>query len=143
MSKMIKDDSVQEYIKKENLVKQIGHIAFSFKYLSNNNAYGKKAVDKADIHAELFERMIQLSHVSIMKARAEGKIQGCEPIKYGKFNTQMKTVLDNIEIIQKDSTLSVFRFGNQKYRMICKSDDAHANVLYIIGFDIDFTAYNH
>lgn len=55
----------------------------------------------------------------------------------------MRDYLKNSEIITKDSKEAVFRFGNQQYRLICKDDLNHPNLMHIIAFDFDFSAYNH
>ena len=76
-------------------------------------------------------------------AKASGKISGCEPIPYKSFSSNMQSILDHIDIVSRDSFLTVFRFGGNDYRLICKTDLQHPNILHVIAFDFDFSAYSH
>ena len=37
----------------------------------------------------------------------------------------------------------VSRFYQNNYRLLCKSDLNHGNLLHIIAFDFDYSAYSH
>ena len=141
---MIKDRTVQDYIKESNLVKPIEHIVFSFKYVSSNKNYGLSALRKENRALfPLIKRLNELSQKDILSARFEGKQQGCEPLPYNNLDNRLKQTLSNVPIIEKNSTLSVFRFGSNDYRLICKSDACHSNILYILAIDLNFNAYAH
>ena len=43
----------------------------------------------------------------------------------------------------KDQKVYVFRLNSQNWRMIGIKSEINTDVLHIIGFDFDFTAYNH
>ena len=53
------------------------------------------------------------------------------------------TLTFNIDIISGDSKVVIFQFCNHNYRLICKDDIMHPNLMYVIAFDFDYSAYNH
>ena len=129
-------------------IKPLPHISFNLKYLTTNKSYCFKTL-KGDVRksekafSELFVKLCNISELTLDDAKARGKIQGCEPIPYFQFSKSFQQVMDGIDVISKDSTLSVFRFCQNDYRIICKTDVQHSNLLYIIGFDFDYSAYDH
>lgn len=44
--------------------------------------------------------------------------------------------------LPEDENVLIFRFKSSDYRMLCVKDKKR-EVLYIIGFDFDFSAYDH
>ncbi len=131
-------------------IQEEDHILFSFKHLTNNRKYGLDPVnnmglrDGNEAYKALLDKFTTLSQMNYSGIFGIGKRQGgCDPIPYTSFGMQMKSIMDNIDLIKKDSVLSVFYFGGRKYRLICKQDIQNRNLLYVIGFDWDFTAYNH
>ncbi len=128
--------------------KPVEKISFNFKYITSNKTYGLKYFcgdcrNSEKALSELFNKLEELSKITLTDAKANGKIQGCEPLKYSKFNLSFQQIMDNTDIISKDSSLEVFRFCQNNYRLICKPDIIHTNLLYIIGFDFNYSAYNH
>ncbi|MBR1736421.1 MAG: hypothetical protein IJ736_05325 [Firmicutes bacterium] len=61
-------------------------------------------------------------------------------LEYGCFKESFQGILDGIPIISRDSKLTVYRFGKNNYRIICKHKD---NIMYVIRFDFDYSAYDH
>jgi hypothetical protein len=45
--------------------------------------------------------------------------------------------------LSEDSKIIVFRFNNQKSRILGVRSQECNSILYIIGYDWDFSAYNH
>lgn len=105
--------------------------------------FGKDLRGSHLAHAALIERMRQLGQISIDEARARGKEAGSEHIPYKSLSKPMQGICDSIEIISKDSDLTVFRFQQNNFRILCKADMNHANLMYIIAFDFDYSAYDH
>ncbi len=123
-------------------------ITFSFRYFTDKkdfslDYFNGQARDKLKAYEALHEKMAQLSEFTTEQCKQNGKISGCEGIPYVNFNQGFKSIIDNCEIISRDSKMSVFRFGNQNYRLICKTGIKDNNVLYIIGMDWNFSAYPH
>lgn len=124
------------------------NITFSFRYLVSNKKYSfkyfrKNTRNSSDAYEALIDRMQQLCKQNMNSAKASGKISGCEPIPYKSFSSNMQSILDHIDIVSRDSFLTVFRFGGNDYRLICKTDLQHPNILHVIAFDFDFSAYSH
>lgn len=123
-------------------------LSFNFKYLTKNSKYNfdyfeKDIRKRHDAYDKLYTRLKELSANNFMFWKQAGKISGCEPIPYDRFNDPFKSVLSNVEIVSPDSQLAVFRFSNNDYRIIGKQGIKEDNVIYIIGFDFNFSAYDH
>lgn len=123
-------------------------ISFNFMYLTNKKDYNfdffdKNKTNRLAAYDKLHEKMKELSKITMQQCKERMKISGSESIKYNEFNESFKSILDNTEIVSKDSSLAVIRFFQNKYRVICKTGIIDNNVLYVIGFDFDYSAYNH
>ena len=122
---------------------QISHVVFSFKYLTNNKNYGMKSLPTG-AHELLFSQLVLLSQSSLMKLSESPRDKGgYENIKLSMFKESFQGMAMRFDIISRDSTLRVFRFGQNKYRLITKPDINHQHLLYIIGFDTQYKAYSH
>lgn len=131
-----------------NQVTRLSHISFSFKYLTSNKNYNfsyfKQDVRKRhDAYEMLFQRMKDLCRQDMISAKNNGKITGCEPIPCKQLSTALQTICKTIDIISNESFVSVFRFGQNNYRMLCKTDLNLPNLLHIIAFDFNYSAYDH
>ena len=114
--------------------------------MTSNNRYGFKQIavgDKIAAYESLFSRLEELSRIDVVQAHNLGKIQGMEKIPYVQLSRSMQMICDGTRIVTRDSKIVVFRFCNQKYRLLCKDDITHPNLMYVIAFDFDFSAYNH
>jgi len=128
--------------------KRMEHISFNLKHLTSNKAFclkwfGNDFRNREKALSELFARLGDLSTITMNEAKKRGKISGCEPLHYSRFNANFQGVLKGIDILSKDSVLSVFRFCQNDYRMICKTDITYPDLVYILAFDFDYSAYNH
>ena len=133
---------------KINETPKVDKICFGYSYLVANkqfnfNFFKKSYKEKLKAHEALEKRMMELCNYSLKETKDMGKIKGSESFSINSFSNNFQQATKSINIISGDSKLIIFRFGEQEYRLICKSDTNHNNVLHIIGFDFDFSAYNH
>lgn len=144
----IRDKNARKVEIKRPSAPLISNIAFSFKHLTNNKqhcfSYFRNEMRNSHAAYEaLVKRMQELCNIDMNGAKQMGKISGCEPMPYKELSETIQKICDGTGIISKDSSLSVFRFNQNNYRMLCKTDINHSNLLYIIAFDFDFSAYDH
>ena len=143
--KKIKDNKNIE--SKVSLVQPIEKICFSFAHFTSNKGYSmrffKGGTEKANAFDALFDRLTELSQVSVKSIQGYPKESGFEKIPWNQLNTSVQQICDNVDVVSRDSKLTVFRFGSQKYRLLCKDDVIHSNLMYVIALDLDFSAYNH
>lgn len=126
----------------------VPYIAFSFKYLTSNNTYGVEYFrqDRNNgykMHVSLIKWMEEVCCMTIAEVRSRAKSSGGEQIPCRALDDRVRHICKSTGIITDDSVLTVFRFCNQKYRILCKSDVVHSNLLYVLAFDFDYSAYNH
>ncbi len=129
-------------------VKPLTHIVFSLRYLTESKNFGLEYFGKDlrkshEAYVAFVSRMRELCQVDIVTAQMSGNIFGSEHIPYKMLSKSMQSVCDSVEIISKDSDLTVFRFYQNNYRLLCKADLNHGNLLHIVAFDFDYSAYNH
>lgn len=142
-------DKLNDTVKKGNdASKQSPLVSFSFKYLTDNKSFnfeyfGSDMRNRHDAYEALCKRLQELSDYGIEKLMNMQKKQGCESIPYSDFYDSFKSVLNKVEVVSKDSKLWIFRFSSGNYRIIAKSNVLDGNILYIIGFDFDYSAYDH
>lgn len=131
------------------LVEKHPYIMFSFRYLTSNKHYNFNYFDNKDIKRcnsayESFLNLMQaLCQTNISEVRMVNKTRGAETIACNQFNSSIQTFLKTLGFIEASSKLIIIRFHSQDYRLICKSDPTHNNLLYILAFDFDYSAYNH
>ena len=126
--------------------KALEKLCFGFEFLSHNGHYGLKVLEKnknADACISLLEKLQELSKIDIVTAHAFGKKRGMEKIPIKQLNEDAQKVCLNSGIVTNDSKITIFRFGSQDYRIIGKDDVNTPNLIHIIGFDGDFSAYDH
>lgn len=115
--------------------------AFSFRYLTRNNQYQfdyfSNQNDKDKMMSLLLERVREISEKPYTYWNGLSKNQGSEMIPY----SEMK-VNPNGLILSQDDKLIVFRFNRQQYRIIGIRIES-CPILYIIGFDFNYSAYSH
>lgn len=141
--KKLKDSSKQE---KLHFLSPLEKICFSFEKMSSNKNYSFNSLAKGIKETALQDFVDKLKFFSSANFSyfiTMSKNKGFESIPYNQLSESVKQICDGTSIITHDSKLIVFRFGNGKYRAICKNDTIHSNLLYIIACDFDFSAYNH
>ncbi len=123
-------------------------ILFSFRYMTSKKEYSfdyfkKNKGEKIAVYEAFYEKMKKLSDLTMQECIERGKISGCEAIPFASFSEGFKSILNEIEIVSNDSQLAVFRFYKNDYRLVCKRGITNKNVLYVIGYDFNYTAYGH
>lgn len=144
----IKDKKKSKDTISQSAIQPLSNISFSFKYLTSNkeHSFAYFNSDMRNSHTAyeaLVQRMQELCNTDMNYAKMIGKISGCEPIPYKRLSPSMQSICDSVEVISKDSSLSVFRFNQNNYRLLCKTDINHPNLLYVIAFDFNYSAYDH
>jgi len=122
------------------------HPWFSFRYMTRNSAYNLKSLPEGKAREQtllkLYERLEELSGKEWLYWNSQPKKTGTETIEYSDLNF----TAGNGAAITGDSKLYVFRFdthqGTGGGRIIGYKESPCA-VLHIIGFDLDYSAYNH
>ncbi|MCL2814610.1 MAG: hypothetical protein FWD23_08425 [Oscillospiraceae bacterium] len=134
-------------IKTETQIAQEPKIALRYNYLTTNKHYNMHYFNnksmKLNAHDELMAKLIEITGSTISHISSIGKEKGAEPIPYSSLKENLQDSLKNIEIVSKGATFTVFRFCQQNYRLICLKDAINKNILHIIGFDFDYSAYAH
>ena len=119
---------------------------FIFQYLNQDSKqhsftfFNKgKTRDVIPVYESLLSKLKHLSSIPILELAEVGKTAAFETLPYSNFNEHLQHLF-HASGIPRDAKLTVFRFHNQQFRMICSSND---NVFYIIAFDFNFSAYDH
>jgi len=122
-------------------------IAFSLAWLTTNKKYSFSYFRKNQVREELQARqklselLLELSKLTWMKVFAKRRDEPCgtEPIPYRSLSFQAN------QDLPRDTDALSFRFGGGRYRMLAvkTSKNLDSDRLYIIGYDFDFSAYDH
>ena len=120
--------------------------AFSFRYLTSNSTYSlaclNKGRDRETVLEGIHQKLCELSSASWLHWSQQRKNVGLEMVAYQGLRLKTKEGV----FLEKDTPIYVFRFnthlGNKKGRILGYRDGSCA-VMYIIGYDIDFSAYEH
>lgn len=118
-------------------------LAFSFAHVTEKKNYNFSHF-KSDVRKEnearrgLDELMQELSRHTLLELRERGKesFGGFEKLPRASIHFHPSWNLP------EDENVWIFRFQSSDYRMLCVKDKKR-EVLYIIGFDFDFSAYDH
>lgn len=114
---------------------------FCFRHLTTNKAFLispiKSVRDKAECYDKLIEKLEDIQSVTWLVFSGRPKKTGMELIPNNQININAK----GLELT-KDSKLVVIQFNNHKYRIIAHRSQSD-NILHIIGYDLEFNAYNH
>lgn len=118
-------------------------ISFSFSYLTDNKRYTFEYFGSSQMREELNARkslddllksLSDLTWIAVLRKR-KNEFCGAETIQI----KATKLSLSHYKISEEEKYI-VFRFHNQKYRLLGLKID---NVFYICGFDFDHSAYDH
>ncbi len=121
------------------------HMAFSFVWLTNNERYGFKALQKmkgndAQILESLFEFLETISKNPWSFTKHRNRYNGgFEELPVAEMEP---AILDGVppEIRDTITSVMVFRFNKSKDRLIALKE---GSVLNILGFDLHFNLYDH
>lgn len=125
---------------KEDILFEFGHITdkkdYSLNDLLNND--DKKALQS------YFELLGAISEATWeeLKLRPKKTKGGYEILEYGHLNAFIADKYN--KNMSPDTKLLVFRFGNgDKYRMVGYKSHNCSRIIHVLGFDLDFTLYDH
>ncbi len=138
MSK-IKKSSKKPFVMQNDLLDE-GTVAFSFKYLTVKKEYNFESLNKdkkREWHSALVERMMEISKESWLTWLRRPKETGIETIFANQLRFSPKD-----HIFSSDEKVVIFRFKSQKGRIIGFKEE-QVPIYYVIGFDLNFTAYDH
>lgn len=126
----------------DDILIEFGHITkqpkYSFEDLKKANQVDKTTVLK------LMELIVIVSRSTWTELSHRNKINlgGYEGLSISEFNSKVWEQYP--EELTNDVKLYSFRFGNEdKYRMIAYKSPYCRRVLHILGFDLDFSLYDH
>jgi hypothetical protein len=131
----------------DNCIANNSHIILSFKYSVKNKNYTidkqTKAKEKCNkIIQRLFEKLEEISQITWKELQNRPKETGYETIPISEFNFNFDNLKEKLKL-SDDSKIIVFRFNNQKCRLLGVRSQECSSILYIIGYDWDYSAYNH
>ena len=145
MSKKIKNSPAKKGMINPNTVNlktSEEYPVFSFRYLTTNKNYTLDCFAKAQKNErgrtanELFLKLLFISNNSWKNLGLSDKYTSYETIQYVQLNFQ-----PNELIIKPDEKIHIFRFGHDNNsRLICYKKNT---TLFIIGYDFNFSAYDH
>lgn len=119
---------------------------FSFQSVTTNRHFNLSnlchGTEKEVTYELLHKRFVELSSKTWTYWMQQPKKTGLETINYGSLNFKAPEEAS----LSSDTTIYVFRFdtavGEGKGRIIGYKKSP-CSVLHIIGYDLDFSAYNH
>lgn len=123
------------------------NIILSFKYsikdkkhtidfILNEKGNNKKTIEN------LFKKFSELSSLTWKDFINKPKETAYEMIPISSFNINLDNIKKELNL-SDDSKIMVFRFDNQKKRLLgVRSKECHS-ILYIIGYDWNYSAYDH
>lgn len=133
-------------VQNKECVNERGRVIFSFCYMTSNPIHNFKYYKKADKNNELLARqhlsqfLMELSSNTWMEIGKRRKDQKCgiDSIPYNRI------VFSPVELSpSEDSKVFSFRFGNADSFRLLGIKEKDCPVLHIIGYDFNFSAYDH
>lgn len=122
------------------------HPVFCFKYITTNSRYNygyfgkKQRVEKLNCIESLFSKIEEWTNGSWKEMFAKPKQTGIETIVYGDITFESK-VCNNFSLA-KDTKIIIMRYNSSNQRILGVKRDK-CPIFHIIGYDFDFSAYNH
>lgn len=140
-SKQIRKNSEKISIKEPE--KNLSYPVFCFKHLTTNNNYNikffKKARDKQKAYGAFFYLMDRMQSISWQEFIQLPKKVGMESISPNQINFTPKDYK-----ITPDQKVICLRFKRQNYRAIGLKESINGvDVFHVIGFDFDYSSYDH
>ncbi len=123
------------------------HIILSFKYSISNKDYTIEKVVKAKekcnkIIDKLFKKLEEISKLTWEELQNRPHETGYEMIPISEFKISLESIKRELQL-SDDSKIIVFRFNNQNNRLLGVRSKECNSILYIIGYDWDYSAYDH
>lgn len=120
--------------------------AFSFQYLTTNSSYNfdfftrTMTQDKKEAQCQLVEKINELSRHTWQEISGLGKGLGYETLE--NFEVSFSPNFKGKHQMSADSKYIVIQFNHHRMRIIGVRIDS-CPILYIVGYDFDFSAYHH
>ena len=125
---------------KEDILFEFGHIT-TLKGYSLNDLFELNDNKALKSYFALIEAISKSTWVELQKRR-KNTIGGFEILQSSCFNKKIANEY-NTEMTN-DIKLHVFRFGNgDKYRMVGYKSHNCSRTFHVLGFDLDFSLYDH
>lgn len=131
-----KENDIQNQYCKQGMFFSFIHLTKSSKY--NLNIQSKNIPEKASCYESLLKRLSDLSCKDWVYWLTQGKSSGIESIQ----KHRIKFEPNDLELTD-DTKVFIIRFNNQKHRILGIKKEKECSVLHIIGFDYDYSAYDH
>lgn len=154
MSVKIRDKPAKQKISKFNFNTKVCEVPetsmfFSFQYITSDKHYNIEYLKKNrggkenEIYFALLHSLQQYSQSTWNDLKLKRKqAGGYETIAYSEMKESIANMLPKDKQISYDTKLYVFRFGSN-YRMICYKSNRCKAAMHILGFDFDYSLYNH
>ena len=122
-------------------------IILSFKYSIKDKRHSIEHIFKTKdnnkkVIQNLFAKFQELSNLTWKELQNRPKQSGYETIPISEFKINLDNIKKDLELAD-DSKIIVFRFNNQNSRLLGVKSAKCKSILYIIGYDWDFSAYQH
>jgi hypothetical protein len=141
-------NDIRKRNKKNNNFKQLSEVqtlsypVFCFKHLTTNKSYNfdyfKNSKELNEAKSIILDKLIETQSKTWLELHQLNKRLGIETLPYSKIRFS-----SNDYEISKEQNIYVFRLNSQNWRMLGIKSEINKDVLHIIGFDFDFSAYNH
>ena len=123
--------------------KQDVPITFCFKHLTTNKKYRVRDIrdyrKKCNAYEKLFEKINEIQNCPWKDFGIRKKQQGLECISFEQLNFSATNLTEELKDVSKFISI---RFCSGKYIIIAIKAPERP-VLHIIGFDLNFNAYDH
>lgn len=130
-----------------NCIANNEHIILSFKYSIKNKKHTiehileSKGNNKKTIK-NLFKKFEELSNLKWTDFINKPREVGYEMIPISEFKINLDNIKKSLNV-SDDTKIIVFRFDNQDKRLLGIKSKECNSILYVIGYDWDYSAYNH
>lgn len=111
-----------------------GNKNYNFEYFTHN------VRDKNKAHESFLRWIAKVQDQTWLELTQQNKRTGLETLENHRFSFQGKDIQ---KYVSPDTKMYVFRFHSEKYRIIGFKDSRCSNTLHIVGFDFDYSAYDH
>ena len=147
MQKKLKSKEKQLKLGRQNTASCPGNVCFSFCYMTSNSRYNfdyfvnSQKRESETIKANLYDRFEQLSKMTWLELAGLPKKQGFETIPIDSLNFQPSHFSSGQE---KKAVVFRFKGVNGKDCRIIGIKEEHCSAVYhVIGYDFDYSAYDH
>lgn len=121
-------------------------IHFCFQHITSKKKYGMEYMFSNKVNNRVYKDLLNfiysISQSNWTELKTKGKDSGgYETLQLGTLKHDISDSYDTT--LTKDTKLIVFRFGGNKYRIIGYKNKSCTPNFNVLGFDFDFSLYNH